>query len=417
MTGHKTRTESDLAVGGRCLHERISTRLPRLVSVILARLLAEVPLYGRLPAEELHGEVSAIIDHNIRVFGDLLRERRPAAASELDRQRRSARRRAEEGVPLDAVLEAYHLGSIVLWQEITAGATGDDLPDMLSGQELLLGYLRQVTTAVSAEYMEARQSLLHAEHDTRRALIAALLAGGALDNPAQHAGFALPEQYAVLVLSAAPHPDEINESVNGPVAGRRKVRRIQEVFEQSTDEPVLSVLDPNGGVILIPVRDAPAPGVPGSGQPEWSRLCELVASAATAAGAEVIAAGAFAQPQEVPSAVSQAGEILHLVKRLAYPPMLYRLTDVLLEYQLSRPGPARVELARLLDPLRGNPELLRTLQIYLRNSLSRARTAAELYVHPNTVDYRLRRIARLTGLNPVLPTDMQHLRAALLASG
>jgi sugar diacid utilization regulator len=259
--------------------------------------------------------------------------------------------------------------------------------------------------------MEARQSLLHAEHDTRRALITALLAGGALDNPAQHAGFALPEKYAVLVLSAAPHPDETDESVSGPVAGRRKVRRIQEVFEQSTDEPVLSVLDPNGGVILLPA-DSPDPD-----RSFWARLRELVGAAAVAAGAEVTAAAAFAHPREVPSAVSQAGEILDLVRRLAYPPMLYRLTDVLLEYQLSRPSPARAELARLLDPLRGNPELLRTLRIYMRNGLSRARTAAELYVHPNTVDYRLRRIARLTGLNPVLPNDMQHLRAALLASG
>ncbi|HEX6685111.1 MAG TPA: hypothetical protein VF062_20135, partial [Candidatus Limnocylindrales bacterium] len=180
MTAHKP-----LNVGGRSLPAQIAARLPRLVSHILDRLLAEVPLYGRLPAEELNGEVAAIIDHNIRVFGDLLRDRRLANASELDRQRRSARRRAEEGVPLDAVLEAYHLGTIVLWQEITTGATGDDLPDVLAGQNLLLGYLRQLTAAVSAEYMEARQSLLHAEHDTRRSLITALLAGGALDNPAQ----------------------------------------------------------------------------------------------------------------------------------------------------------------------------------------------------------------------------------------
>jgi len=400
VTGHRT-----LTVGGRALPDRIARRVPQLVAVILARLIAEVPLYNRLPAEELHGEVAAIINHNIRVVGDLLRERRPANPGELDRPRRSARRRAEEGVPLDAVLEAYHLGTIVLWQEITAGATGDDLPDMLSGQDLLLGYLRQVTTAVSAEYMEARQSLLHAEHNTRRALITALLAGGALDNPAQHAGFALPEKYAVLVLSAAAHPDETDESVSGPVAGRRKVRRIQEVFEQSTEEPVLSVLDPHGGVILVPAASS-----------DWTRLRELVAAATVAAGAEVTAAAAIATPQSVPAAVSEAGEILALVKRLGYPAMLYRLTDVLLEYQLSRPSPARAELARLLDPLRGKPELLHTLRIYLRNGLSRARTAADLYVHPNTVDYRLRRIARLTGLNPVLPADLQHLRAALLAS-
>lgn len=400
MTAHKP-----LSIGGRNLRGQITARVPRLVSHILSRLLAEVPFYARLPAEELHGEVAAIITRNVRVFADLLRDRRPAQPSELDRQRQSARRRAEEGVPLDAVLEAYHLGTMVLWQDLTAGATPEDLPDLLAGQNLLLGYLRQLTTAVSAEYMEARQSFLHAEHDTRRSLITALLAGGALDNPAQHAGFALPEQYAVLVLSVAPHPDEIDEAVSRPVAGRRKVRRLQEVFEQFTQEPVLSVLDANGGVVLVPT----------TAEAEWDKLRSLVRTAGEAAGALVTAAGGFAPPGDVAAQVAQAGEILGLVQRLGYPPALYRLTDVLLEYQLSRPGPARQELARLLDPLRSNPDLLRTLECYVRNGLSRARTAGELYVHPNTVDYRLRRIAQLTGLNPLAPQDLQHLRAALLA--
>ncbi len=412
MTAHKT-----LGVGGRSMRGRILARLPRLVPLILDRLLTEVPLYARLPAEELHGEVAGIIGHNVRVFADLLRDRRSARPSELDRQRQSARRRAEEGVPLDAVLEAYHLGTMVLWEEITAGADGADLPDLLVGQNLLFGYLRQLTAAVSAEYMEARQSLLHSEHDTRRSLITALLAGGALDHPAQHAGFALPERYAVLVLAVAPHADETDEAVLGPVAGRRKVRRIQEVFEQGTESmegragPVLSVLDANGGVVLVPARVAQ-----GADVGEWARLRALVQAAGAAAGANITAAGGFASPAGVPAAVAQAEEILNLVSRLAYPPNLYRLSDVLLEYQLSRPSPAQAELARLIDPLRANPELLRTLRVYLRNGLSRARTAAELYVHPNTVDYRLRRISELTGLNPVRQEDLQHLRAALLAA-
>ncbi|GIH02007.1 transcriptional regulator [Rhizocola hellebori] len=402
MTGHKA-----LSAGGRPLSTRIAASLPELVAHILSSLLAEVPLYGRLPAEELHGEVASIIEHNVRVFGDLLREQRLATVSELDRQRMSARRRAEEGVPLDAVLEAYLLGTSVLWQDITIDATAADFADLQAGQRLLLGYLRQLTAAVSAEYMEARQSLLHAEHDARRSLITALLAGGALDNPAQYAGLPLPDQYAVLVVSAAPHTDEADEAIAGPVAGRRKIRRIQSLFEQFTEEPVLSVLDANGGVVLIP--SAPGDTL------EWGKLRTLVQQATATAGADVIAAGVIANPAGVPDAVKQAGEILALVRRLGYDPGLYRLTDVLLEYQLSRPSPARAELARLLDPLRANPDLLRTLQAYLRNGLSRTRTATELFVHPNTVDYRLRRITQLTGLNPALPQDLQHLRAAMLA--
>ncbi|NEW36894.1 PucR family transcriptional regulator, partial [Nocardia cyriacigeorgica] len=43
------------------------------------------------------------------------------------------------------------------------------------------------------------------------------------------------------------------------------------------------------------------------------------------------------------------------------------------------------------------------------------RTARILHVHPNTVDYRLRRIGRLTGLD-LSPTEgLWYLRSALVA--
>src|SRR5581483_6590594 len=44
-------------------------------------------------------------------------------------------------------------------------------------------------------------------------------------------------------------------------------------------------------------------------------------------------------------------------------------------------------------------ELLTTLQAYLDHKLSPKRAATALFVHPNTVKYRLRHIARLLDLN------------------
>ncbi|MEV7028513.1 helix-turn-helix domain-containing protein, partial [Kitasatospora sp. NPDC093558] len=41
--------------------------------------------------------------------------------------------------------------------------------------------------------------------------------------------------------------------------------------------------------------------------------------------------------------------------------------------------------------------------------------AAQQHVHPNTVDYRIRRIAALTGLNPAEHGDRIKLSAALAA--
>ena len=88
---------------------------------------------------------------------------------------------------------------------------------------------------------------------------------------------------------------------------------------------------------------------------------------------------------------------------------------MLLEYQLTRPSDATEELLRLLDPLDRNPDLPHTLEVYLANDLDRRRTAAALHVHPNTLDYRLRRIVELTGLDPSTTRGLQLLGAALAA--
>jgi DNA-binding PucR family transcriptional regulator len=91
------------------------------------------------------------------------------------------------------------------------------------------------------------------------------------------------------------------------------------------------------------------------------------------------------------------------------------LRDVLLEYQLTRPSDAHAALRELLDPLDRNPDLQHTLEVYLANDLDRRQTATTLHVHPNTLDYRLRRIVELTGLDPSTSRGLQLLGAALAA--
>ncbi|OLT05566.1 hypothetical protein BJF90_00355 [Pseudonocardia sp. CNS-004] len=66
------------------------------------------------------------------------------------------------------------------------------------------------------------------------------------------------------------------------------------------------------------------------------------------------------------------------------------------------------------DERRG-AELLRTLQAFVEASGSVTDTAREVQVHPNTVVYRLRRIARISGHDPRRPRDLLVLSLALLA--
>lgn len=395
-----------LTVGGRAVGPWLEGRAARLTGHVIRRIVDELPVYRLLPREEVHGEVAEIIDHNLRILAHVIGERRPATEAELGAQRLSAARRAEEGVPLDAVLGAYHVGLLTAWEEISADARPDELPDVKETLALLLRMLRQVTVAVSAAYLEERRTLETQEHHGRRSLMAALIAGEPVDDLAERVGLRPAPHYVVLTVVIGPHPDERDVGGSPKIAARRKLRRVQAELERFADEPILAVIDAGGGTVLLPVSGHP---------PAWPDLCALIDRAAEAAGAEITAAGVVAEPAGVPDAVRQTAEVVDLVRRTGRGTGLFRLADVLLDYQVSRPGEARERLAALLEPLATRPELLETLEVFLRLGLSRRRAAGRLHVHPNTIDYRLRRIAQLTGLNAARTTDLPAISAALVA--
>jgi sugar diacid utilization regulator len=214
--------------------------------------------------------------------------------------------------------------------------------------------------------------------------------------------------YVVLAL-ALPGPEvDPQLDAGSAVAERRRIRWLQDALDAFAGSAVLSVLDGRGGTALLPATPATVDAIDHA-------LPGLLARLADATGVPVRAASAqAATPDVVPAGAGLAGEVLELVQRLDRPPGLYRLCDLLVEYQLTRPGPAHDELARRLDCIVDQVHLVDTLRAYLGHDRRRGRVADALHVHPNTVDYRLGRIAALTGLDPANPSDSQILRAALM---
>jgi len=101
---------------------------------------------------------------------------------------------------------------------------------------------------------------------------------------------------------------------------------------------------------------------------------------------------------------------------LGFPAGVYQLADVPLEAALTRSPDLALLLARRLTPLNANgASLLNTLRIYQEQGQDRRQTARALHIHPNTLDYRLRRIRELTGLSPAVHRDVQTLGAAVTA--
>jgi hypothetical protein len=69
--------------------------------------------------------------------------------------------------------------------------------------------------------------------------------------------------------------------------------------------------------------------------------------------------------------------------------------------------------AVLRDDRAKNGELLATLVEWFRCEMSTRATATRLFVHPNTVSYRLRRVGELAGLKLTDPGDLMSVRLAL----
>ncbi|MEJ3403212.1 helix-turn-helix domain-containing protein [Rathayibacter sp. YIM 133350] len=93
--------------------------------------------------------------------------------------------------------------------------------------------------------------------------------------------------------------------------------------------------------------------------------------------------------------------------------------DLLPERALAGDPLARATLIhRIYRPLRAtSAELLNTLWTYLDNGRSLEATARELFVHPNTVRYRLKRVSEVIGWDATGSREALILQAALIVGG
>lgn len=395
MTDHK----EELRSGGIPVHEILRADLAPLVDDVLRRLVADIPLYAQLPDEELQGDIRRITERTLRAFSETFRTGVVPTGEALDPLRESATRRAEEGVPLEALLAAYHLGGKVCADHVAATFRPDELQDAIALNRLILDFLQRVTAVVSASYFEERQSIAGEDQATRQSVFAALVDGRPVDESAARAGVRLPTEYVVLGLAIGPHPDESRPGVDAQIVARRKLRRIRVELDRLAGS--MSGLAPDGGIALLPT-------LPGSLSGLRDRISRV-------AGVEITLAVTNAVPLEVPAGVALVRDLLEVVRIHSRPAGVYELDDLLLEYQLSRPGPARDRLASMLMPVADRDDLMATLRCYLGNARSRRQTATDLHVHANTVDYRLRQVGRLTGLDPVRDDQLPRIVAALVA--
>jgi hypothetical protein len=350
----------------------------RLVAAIRAGEPGHDPDY-EVPGEDLRASCRDNVERVLQVLAGTV----PLAVDPYDAPRATGRRRAEQRVPLDAVLRSYRLGGRIIWEALAARARGGDAGPLLDAATAIWTVVDSVSSEVAHAYRATELVLLRTDEQRRSAYLDELLRGRGAD-PA-FAREALP-------------------AVGLPVDGRYVVV----VAETSGDLPGSRLraawhLRADGLVGLVALGSHELPAVAAALRPRLHGRAGL--SPVVAAPGDLVRAHGLALTalRTVPPGRT---ELAVLDERLPAA-LLVRAPDLADRLVVTVLGPV-LEL-----PVRERDVLLETLGVWLDTGCSVTATAARLYCHRNTVLNRLRRFAELTGRDVTVPADAAVVLLAL----
>lgn len=336
---------------------------------MVAVFQAEIPAYSALPETVLHGAIEEVARRNLGLFFRSLVDDRPLSDAELTPFRESARQRAAEGLPLEDLLHAYRLGGRLGWEALVAVAEGDEPALLLPSVARLMEYIDRVSDAVTATYHDERRHLVSDEERRVHELFDGLQHTAPLDprtiELAHQIGFPLEDRYVPFSIAVPQAPAHAHAQLAASLRQRG-------VLAVTNGDRVTGLLVQDG-------------------------------DAATLHDASLRAVGPPTPRAELGPMLADLRLLIDIGRHMGREGDL-RLEEYLPDLLLARsPHLAAMLEDRVFGPLesaaeKGGADLLTTLEAFLEAALDRRATADALHVHPNTLDYRLRRIEELTGL-------------------
>ncbi|QJT05878.1 PucR family transcriptional regulator [Streptomyces asoensis] len=322
--------------------------------------------------------------------------------------------RAEQGLPLDALLHAFRLGGSLVWQgliEETCRTAPEDVRLLVHIAADVWNFVDEHCTLVADAYRQVERQLAWRRENRLRVLAGALLDGASriADLPETAHALDLPEEgrYVVVAVTAGCPSDGA-----GARAAHGRGRRVYWHTGVEVDY----------GIVLLGEGGGEGEGEVGSesGSPDSRSQCPPSAVPSAHGSARTGVSTAVSGLAAVGDARRLADIALDMCPRTGG---TIRLTEHLpAALVVSTPDLGAALVERMLGPLSGlepadEAVLLDTLVTWLACDGSAQRAGERLYCHRNTVLNRLRRYEQLTGRSLSRPADLVEISLALTARG
>lgn len=353
--------------------ERVAMDLPRRVGTTLRHIAEEIPPYrdeDAVPPDDLRQSV----ERNLEMMLIGIAEHRGPTAEEVAVRRELGARRAIQGVPIDALIQAYHVGYRELWQTLVREVPPEDkalTTQLLTAATTVWQWIHEVTTAIAEAYGETVRSreahVTGARQRFTELVIAGDLGGDEIRQLATAVGF---DPHGTFV-AAVTRP----ESVDGSEARQlqRRLGRSGGIHAAVQRGPVLVIV--SQGVDTDAVVEAVQAVVPGAPLGVGAPRAGLDGARDSLGDAERAVALSFSGPVRFEEAWLWA-TVLRAGHRLE--PVLSDGVRVAAEH----------------------PHLAETVRVFADSGFSVSEAARHLELHANTVSYRLERWHQLTGWDP-----------------
>jgi hypothetical protein len=348
--------------------------LPAIAGEMADEIQRSVPEYARSQDSAYARTVLMGAEKTLRDFVELVTEGGAPAEPVAEVFRRLGRYEARCDRGLDPLQTAMHVGAEVLWRRLSQRGLGLGMTDeqLCRMAEALLAHFRQNATAAAEGYVEAQTRLATEVQRRRRRVLELLLtdppvSSAAIAQVARAADWVLPETVAVVVLH-----DRGGENFGS--------------------------LDLPDDVLVDFGRSQPCLVVPEPAKAGRTRMLNAALRGYLAAVGPplplVDAAKSLRWAQQAISlaerGVIDGGATIHCAEHMA--------TLIILQNEELIDTLATLRLAPLAGLRPGQRDrLAETLLAWLQTGGDAGEVAARLYVHPQTVRYRIRQLQQLFG--------------------